>query len=114
MKCEGVTMATVNLLEIGLRISERRKQLGFTQEQLSAWMDVSVQMISNLERGNKAIKIDNLVKLSRILEVSTDYILTGEHTMLDVNQLASDISGLTAEQKGLLQTMIDYWKSEKE
>ena len=75
----------VNLSAIGFRISERRKQLGYTQEQLSAWMDVSVQMISNLERGNKAIKIDNLVKLSRILEVSTDYILTGEQTMSDAN-----------------------------
>ena len=106
-------MATVNLSEIGMRICERRKQLGFTQEQLSAWMDVSVQMISNLERGNKAIKIDNLVKLSRILEVSTDYILTGEQTALDTNQLANDISDLTVEQKGLLQTMIEYWKNEK-
>ncbi len=106
-------MATVNLAEIGLRISERRKQLGFTQEQLSAWMDVSVQMISNLERGNKAIKIDNLVKLSRILEVSTDYILTGEQTLTDANQLAEELLTLTAEQKGLLQTILEYWKSEK-
>ena len=106
-------MATVNLNEIGLRIFERRKQLGFTQEQLSAWMDVSVQMISNLERGNKAIKIDNLVKLSRILEVSTDYILTGEQTLTDANQLSEEILALTAEQKGLLQTILDYWKSEK-
>ena len=106
-------MATVNLNEIGLRIFERRKQLGFTQEQLSAWMDVSVQMISNLERGNKAIKIDNLVKLSRILEVITDYILTGEQTLTDANQLSEEILALTAEQKGLLQTILDYWKSEK-
>lgn len=106
-------MATVNLAEIGLRISERRKQLGFTQEQLSAWMDVSVQMISNLERGNKAIKIDNLVKLSRILEVSTDYILTGEQTLTDANQLAEELLTLTAEQQGLLQTILEYWKSEK-
>ena len=113
MKCEGLIMATVNLNEIGLRIFERRKQLGFTQEQLSAWMDVSVQMISNLERGNKAIKIDNLVKLSRILEVSTDYILTGEQTLTDANQLSEEILALTAEQKGLLQTILDYWKSEK-
>ena len=103
----------VNLSEIGMRISERRKQLGFTQEQLSAWMDVSVQMISNLERGNKAIKIDNLVKLSRILKVSTDYILTGEQTATDANQLAKDLLTLNADQKGLLQTILEYWKSEK-
>ena len=65
------------LKEIGNRIYERRRLLGYTQEQLAEMMDVSIQMISNLERGNKAIKIDNLLKISRILDVSTDYILTG-------------------------------------
>ena len=80
---------------------------------MSAWMDVSVQMISNLERGNKAIKIDNLVKLSRILNVSTDYILTGEQTATDTNHLIEDLLTLTAEQRGLLQTILQYWKSEK-
>lgn len=39
-------------------------------------MNVSIQMISNIERGNKAIKIDNLLKLCDILKTSTDYILT--------------------------------------
>ena len=67
----------VFLKEVGERICERRKNLGYTQEQLAERMDVSIQMISNLERGNKAIKIDNLLKLSKILSVSTDYILTG-------------------------------------
>lgn len=104
-------MASINLFEIGQRICERRKQLGYTQEQMSAWMDVSVQMISNLERGNKAIKIENLVKLCHILEVSTDYILTGEQTLADVNQLAKEILELTPEQKGLLQTILNYWNS---
>ena len=41
-------------------------------------MGVSIQLISNLERGNKAIRIDNLIKLSGTLRVSTDYILTGK------------------------------------
>ena len=57
----------VFLKEVGERICERRKNLGYTQEQLAERMDVSIQMISNLERGNKAIKIDNLLKLSKIL-----------------------------------------------
>ena len=45
--------------EIGKRISERRKLMRLTQEQLAEQMDVSIQMISNLERGVKAIRIDN-------------------------------------------------------
>jgi len=54
-------MGSVDLRAMGGRIQARRKQLGYTQEQLAGWMDVSIQMVSNLERGNKAIRIDNLV-----------------------------------------------------
>ena len=38
-------------------------------------MDVSIQMISNLELGKKAIRPENLVKVCVILGVSADYIL---------------------------------------
>jgi len=55
----------VDLKEIGQRIFERRRELRYTQEQLAEKMEVSVQMVSNLERGNKAIRIDNLVALVR-------------------------------------------------
>ena len=46
---------TILLKEIGNRIYERRKYLKLTQEQVAEKMGVSVQMISNLELGKKAI-----------------------------------------------------------
>ena len=76
------------LEEIGKRISERRKLMQTTQEQLAEQMDVSIQMISNLERGVKAIRIDNLIRLSQTLNISTDYILTGKQTTDDLVTLA--------------------------
>ncbi len=76
------------LEEIGKRISERRKLMRLTQEQLAEQMDVSIQMISNLERGVKAIRIDNLIRLSQTLNISTDYILTGKQTTDDLVTLA--------------------------
>ena len=69
-------MTSAELKDIGKRISSRRKQLNYTQEQIAEKMDVSIQMVSNLERGIKAIKIENLIKISEILKISTDYILT--------------------------------------
>ena len=62
------------LKEIGVRINARRKELGFTQEQLAEQMEVSIQMISNLELGKKAIRPENLVKLCSVLNISADYI----------------------------------------
>ena len=66
-------MLQIDLVEIGKRISIERKRNNITQEQLAEKMNVSIQMISNLERGNKAIKINNLLSLSQILFLSTNY-----------------------------------------
>lgn len=101
-------MECVNLCEIGKRIQTRRKQLGITQEQLANLMDVSIQMVSNLERGNKSIRIENLVNLSRILQVSTDYILTGENTQRDNAALLDSISRLPDKGRRLIENFIDY------
>ena len=101
-------MGNTDLREIGERISRRRKHMGLTQEQLAEKMDVSIQMISNLERGVKAIRIDNLVKLSQILNVSTDYILTGQKPSGDIDTLSKQISQLSSEKQGLIEVIISY------
>ena len=101
-------MGDTDLREIGARISKRRKLMGLTQEQLAEEMDVSIQMISNLERGIKAIKIDNLVKLSRILNVTTDYILTGYQSLEDMDTVAKKIAQLPNEYRGLIELIVSY------
>ena len=98
----------VDLIAIGLRIQTRRKQLGLTQEKLADMMNVSIQMVSNLERGNKAIRIDNLIRLSEILNVSTDYILTGKHTLDDQLTLTSKMEQLTDRDRKLVELIVEY------
>lgn len=41
------------LKEMGIRIAKRRKEHHLTQEQIAERMNVSLQMISNLELGKK-------------------------------------------------------------
>ncbi len=101
-------MTSVELKAIGLRICERRKQLNYTQEELAEKMNVSIQMISNLERGNKAIKIENLLKISEILNMSTDYILTGKLTPADVNAFLTRVSRLSDEDYKMIDMLIEY------
>lgn len=101
-------MKDADLCGIGKRIQSRRKQLGYTQEQLAEMMNVSIQMISNLERGNKAIRIDNLINLSQILNVSTDYILTGKETREDIGSLALRISQLPVRDRNIVGKLVDY------
>lgn len=104
----GEYRETADLKKIGGRIVERRKELKLTQEQIAERMNVSIQMISNIERGNKAIKIDNLLKLCDILKTSTDYILTGKRTDNDFDHLASKISQLTEPDYKMIEMLVDY------
>ena len=104
----GEYMKTEDLKEIGIRIVERRKELKLTQEQVAERMNVSIQMISNIERGNKAIKIDNLLKLCNILKTSTDYILTGKRTDNDFDTLTDKISQLTNSDYKMIEMLVDY------
>ena len=100
------------LQQIGSRIAERRKQMSLTQEKLAELMDVSIQMISNLERGNKAIKIDNLIRLCSVLQISTDYVLTGKRTETESNELAEKLSRLSDCDYQVIHTIIDRFIEE--
>ena len=101
-------MYEADLTEMGKRIQHLRKHHGYTQEHLAEMMGVSIQMISNLERGIKAIRIDNLIHLSQLLEVSTDYILTGKENQQDFNSLTSRISRLSDEDRATIEMIVDY------
>ncbi len=96
----------IDLKEVGRRIYQSRISLGMTQEKLAEMMDVSIQMISNLERGNKEIKISNLVKLSSILGVSTDYILTGREFFSD-KSLSEKLTLLSEDDVKMVEYIID-------
>lgn len=59
------------------RLQALRKSHGLSQEQLAEKLDVSRQAISKWESGQANPDINNLLKLSSIYEVSTDYLLSG-------------------------------------
>lgn len=98
-----------NLKEIGKRIKKQRKQQGLTQEKLAELMDVSIQMVSNLERGNKSIRIENLINLCKILNVSTDYILTGKNNGEDISLIPEKLSSLDMRERELISVIINYF-----
>ena len=97
------------LKEIGMRINSRRKELKMTQERLAEKMDVSIQMISNLELGKKAIRPENLVNLCEALQVSSDYILFGRRSDFEMSGFMQKFSRLSAERQDLLYRIADSW-----
>lgn len=59
------------------RLFDLRRKAGYSQEQLADLLGVSRQAISKWEGAQGRPEVDNVVKLSQIYRVSTDYILTG-------------------------------------
>ena len=100
-------MPQIDLVAIGNRISTERKRNNITQEQLAEKMNVSIQMISNLERGNKAIKINNLLNLSQILGVSTDYILTGNKNLSEKSAISDKLFNLSNSDYLIIEALIN-------
>lgn len=107
-------MADCEFLKImGQRIAARRKSLKLTQEELAEQIGVSVQMISNLELGKKAIRPDNLAKVCEVLELSADFVLTGSDTKTAVDAVAEKLVHLTDEELRMIGDMIDYMSKKK-
>jgi len=101
------------LKQMGERIYNRRKLLKFTQEELAEKMSVSTQMISNLELGKKAIRPENLIKLCEVLNVSSDYILTGTNSDFTSEEFCSKFSLLTPQEFKIITEIIDYMNQNK-
>lgn len=65
------------------KITTLRKRNGWSQEELAFRLDVSRQAVSKWEMGSSVPDIDNVLKMSELFGVSTDYLLKedGENTL---------------------------------
>ena len=95
------------LQEIGKRIMDRRKKLGLTQEALAEKGEVTTQFVSYAESGKRAMRPENLLKFSSALEVSADYLLTGEIIDKDLLILSDKLRRLTPSQVRTVEAIID-------
>lgn len=66
-------------MTIGERIQVLRTSKGFSIEDLAEQLEVSPQKISEWETDNSSVDTEKAVALSRILGVTTDFLLTGEY-----------------------------------
>ncbi|MBQ8783540.1 MAG: helix-turn-helix transcriptional regulator [Clostridia bacterium] len=95
------------LQEIGRRITDRRKKLGMTQEALAENADVTTQFVSYAESGKRAMRPENLLKISQALGVSADYLLTGEVIDKDLLLLSQKLEALSPSQLRIVENIID-------
>ena len=102
-----MTADEINLIEIGKRITERRKKLGMTQETLAEKGDLTPQFVSYAESGKRAMRPENVIKLAKALEVSAGYLLTGDIVDKDMLILSDKLRTLSPEMLRIVENIID-------
>ena len=90
---------------LGQRIAELRLALGWSQVELSKRLRVAKQTVSNWENDNIQPSIDMLIKLSKIFNVSTDYLLG----LTPTNSI--NVDGLPTEFVSHIVQIIDDYKA---
>lgn len=68
---------SLDFKEIGIRIRFEREKLGLSRERFAEIISLSPFYIGQIERGDRSMSLDTLVKISDVLNVSIDYILKG-------------------------------------
>lgn len=68
----------VLIMSFGTRITNLRKNLKLTQQELADKLGISRAALSHYEKDRRDPDSDTLIKLSEFFDVSIDYLLKGE------------------------------------
>ncbi|NLV88354.1 MAG: helix-turn-helix transcriptional regulator [Tissierellia bacterium] len=107
----------LNYKEIGSRIRTQREKLGLSRENFAELLGLSPYYVGQLERGERKMSIDTLANVSKVLNISTDYLLYGFTYYMEnimVNESFNDIykETMDIELRGLLEVLKGSTKNE--
>ena len=104
---------------LGKRIREERKRLNLTQAELAESIDISDTYMGSIERGERSLTLDTLVRLVNRLGVTVDYMLADSVSDNDSNimeQFKQIMYGQSLERKqmaiNVLRAIFSYFNQE--
>lgn len=103
-------------MRLGERIREERLRLNLTQAQLAEAIDISDTYMGAIERGERCLTLDTLVRLVNRLGVTIDYLLADSVLETDSNimeQFKQLMDGQPLERKqmaiNVLRAIFSYF-----
>lgn len=93
---------------LGIRINDLRRCRGWSQVELANRLGISKQTVSNWENDNIQPSIEMLVRLAKLFDVTTDYLLGLNHCI----QL--NVDGLPPELIAHLSLIVDDFKKQSQ
>lgn len=93
---------------LGIRINDLRRCRGWSQVELANRLGISKQTVSNWENDNIQPSIEMLVRLAKLFDVTTDYLL-GLNNCIQLN-----VDGLPPELIAHLSLIVDDFKKQSQ
>ena len=104
---EDNDMEKQQLIEIGNRLRQKRKELKLTREEFAELADLSVGFYGQLEVGTSQMSIDTLIKISKSMHVSMEYIIFGtEHPQSDASAVIEMLNHCTPAELKLAEKVL--------
>lgn len=90
---------------LGARIAALRRETGMSQAELAGKLGVSPSAVGMYEQGRREPSAETLVELSRVFQVTTDYLLTGKPGSRSDAQLIGQVllNSLSAAERKLAE-----------
>lgn len=101
---------------IGNRIRHLREEKGLTQAMLAELAEISERTVSDIKNGKIVSKYNNIIKISCILKVPNNYLLS-DRCAFDkpgtISNILEIMSELTHDDIQHFILYIDFYKNEK-
>lgn len=102
-------MSEYRYKQMGSRIFQRRKKLGFTQKEFARMINISNNHLSNIENGKSLPSFESFLKICAELKVSSDFIISGT-IFPDINdEISLKIRKCSDEDKIKISHIIDVF-----
>ncbi len=94
------------------RLRAMREMRGLTQSQLAEKVGIPSTSISHLESGSRKPSFDNLRRLAKFFDISTDYLIGNVDSIDDYapDALYRDINSLNQTDRDMIENMIKLMK----
>ncbi|MBD5548167.1 MAG: helix-turn-helix transcriptional regulator [Lachnospiraceae bacterium] len=92
--------------DIGFRVRHLRESNNYTRDALAEKVNISAKFLYEIEMGKKGFTVEILYNLSKALNVSCDYILTGNEVNKIPEKIVDVLECFSAGQMGRVQDIL--------
>lgn len=94
-------------IQVGQNIKREREKAGYTQDRFSELIGIGPKSLSAIERGTVGVSLSLLLRITKLLAITTDTILLPEQNKNDIDDLTEKLQRLPHRQFILIRDIVN-------